>query len=199
MKNILLILIFLFISACASGLSSVSEYNTAGHYAVDEERYEDAIKFYGESLKAASNDQGKATAMYGLGRANGFLCNFNESENWFLQAIEIQETLPDQPNRAIWLTQDYFELARLYYDNNNYSNAVVYFDKAEPLVYKLGADKSDPIGLANVLEDYADTLEKVGDLNKFDKITKKIIKLRKENPNKSADFVIKRFNKNCPQ
>jgi len=184
------------ISSCAS-TPKATNYNHLGNYLLDKREYKEATNAYSESLNSAKTDQEKATAMYGLGRANGYLCNFKESENWFLKAIQLQEQLPDNPNISTWLTQDYLELARLYYDNEFYSQSTVYFEKAIPLVEKLEIEQEDPIGYANVLEDYGVALNKLNRISEHKVITNKIDTLRSQNTGRKAGFEITRFNQGC--
>lgn len=59
---------------------------------------------------------------------------------WYIKAIEIDET------KSKWL----FELGLLYYNNNNYKSAVIYFNKAAEQGYTRSNDFKENLGFAYV-------------------------------------------------
>ncbi len=157
-----------------------------------------AKESFSSALQLATQQNWKphiATAQYGLGRSLGQLCQFSEAEKYLIEAANLESEISG--GKGIHLPQDYFELARLYYDYGKYDKAVPYFQKAIPLAEELQVASSDPIGYANVLEDYAIALSKVGDANETKAIERRIATLRQSHPGKSAGFKIVRFNPQC--
>jgi len=187
----------LTLAACVTALPS-SQGIQSGNIAYHRGDYVQAKESFSAALQLATQENWKpdiATAKYGLGRSLGQLCQFSEAEKYLIEAASLESEISG--GKGIRLSQDYFELARLYYDYGKFDKAVPYFQKAIPLAEELGVASSDPIGYANVLEDYAIALSKIGDGNQTKAITQKIDTLRQSNPGKSASFKIVRFNPQC--
>lgn len=187
----------LFLAACVTAIPP-SQGIHSGNIAYERGDYVQAKESFASALQLATQQNWKphiATAKYGLGRSLGQLCQFGEAEKYLLEAANLESEISGA--KGIHLSQDYFELARLYYDYGKFDKSVPYFQKAIPLAEELRVGSSDPIGYANVLEDYAIALSKVGDANQAKAIEQRIATLRQSNPGKSAGFKIVRFNPQC--
>jgi tetratricopeptide (TPR) repeat protein len=88
-------------------------------------------------------------------------------------------------------------VARLYYDYGDYSSAITPFQKAIEIADEFHASAKDPIGYADVLEDYRDSLEKSQNTSRALEIQEKIHGLRIDHPGARASFQIVRFNAKC--
>ena len=187
----------LFLAACVTAIPP-SRGIQSGNIAYKRGDYVQAKEVFSSALQLATQQNWKphiATAKYGLGRSLGQLCQFSEAEKYLTEAASLEREISG--GKGIHLSQDYFELARLYYDYGKFDKAVPFFQKAIPLAEELRVASSDPIGYANVLEDYAIALSKTGDATQAKAIEKTIATLRQSNPSKSAGFRIVRFNPQC--
>ena len=197
MKRVSICLSAVLLSACVTAIPP-SKGISSGNLAYERGDYEQAKKDFSVALQVAMQQNWKphiATAKYGLGRSLGQLCEFNEAERNLKEAAELEEKLSG--GKSIYLSQDYFELARLYYDYGRYSMAVSYFQLAIPIADGFGAEASDPIGYADVLADFAVALARSGATGAADAIQTRIYSLRQNNPGKRAGFHIVRFNPAC--
>lgn len=187
----------LFLAACVTVIPP-SQGIQSGNIAFKRGDYAQAKESFSSALQLATQQNWKphiATAKYGLGRSLSQLCQFDEAEKYLMEAASLESEISG--GKGINLSQDYFELARFYYEYDKFDKAVPYFQKAIPLAEELRIASSDPIGYANVLEDYAIALSKAGDANQAKVIEKKIAALRQSNPGKSAGFKIVRVNPQC--
>ena len=187
----------LFLAACVTVIPP-SHGIYSGNIAFKRGDYAQAKESFSSALQLATQQNWKphiATAKYGLGRSLSQLCQFDEAEKYLMEAASLESEISG--GKGIYLSQDYFELARLYYEYGKFDKAVPYFQKAIPLAEELRVASSDPIGYANALEDYAIALSKVGDANQAKAIEQKITAFRQSNPGKSAGFKIIRVNPQC--
>lgn len=197
MKHLVIIVSILLLAACVTVVRP-SQGIYSGDIAYVRGDYAQAKNSYYSALQVAMQQNWKphiASAKYGLGRSLGQLCEFNEAEKYLTEAANLESEISG--GKGAHLSQDYFELARLYYDYGAYAKAIPFFHKALPIVEELGVASSDPIGYANVLENYAVALAKSGDTTAANAIERKIANLRQSNPGKNAGFNITRFNPNC--
>lgn len=184
-------------TSCAT-VSQQQQLNYEGNKAYLSARYQEALQRYEKTLDAAYKNKDQqyiAIAMYGLGRANTKLCRLGEAENWLKQSITARDALADT-NEA-YITQNLLELARLYIAQERYVEANVLLDRAVPLLYHLRLDRSDPIELANQLDEYEKPLRKTGRIVEADAIANKSKELRQNNPGKVALFRPDQIPQNC--
>jgi tetratricopeptide (TPR) repeat protein len=197
MKYIYLTFIALVLVSCSS-ISLQQKSNYEANIDIDAKRYGDAKKKYLLALEEARRVGDKeytAIALYGLGRANGYLCNFEEAEQWFKKSIETRESLAD--NQHAYITQNKLELARLYKASRKYALSNEQFQQAIERLENLGIRSKDPIGYALVLEDYKFTLIQVGNLTKYTEVTALIEELKSLNPGIEPKFVAKQYSESC--
>ena len=191
------ILAILFFSGCATVLPE-QRLNHQGNVALDLNNYSAAIKNYNEAFGVAErtgNQQYAAIAAYGLGRAYGYSCNFEEAEKWLKKSIFLRKSIPD--SEIAYLSQNYLELARLYVSWDRWPEAVSKFQSAMPLLKGLNIEARDPIGYANVLEDFKISLSQIGDKDKAKQIKEKINSLRIGHSNRTAAFKPKPYPRKC--
>jgi len=189
--------LFMALAACV-GIGPESKYSlAAGDEFYAKGRYEEAKTAYAASIyRFSSSMMAVGRGRYGLARSQGQLCEFDDAVKNFTEASKyFQMAFDGKPN--IFLTQSYFELARLYYDYGDYSGAITPFQKAVVLADDLNAANRDPIGYADVLEDYRAALEKTENTSRAIEIQGKINSLRKSHPGVKASFHVVRFNVKC--
>ncbi|MFA7351791.1 MAG: tetratricopeptide repeat protein [Methylotenera sp.] len=182
---------FFLIALCVScsAVSPQQQLNFEGNNAFTSRQYELAFSRYQKALAAAykKNDQQYiAISMYGLGRTSIKLCRLTEGETWLKQSIVARDSLPD--TGAAIITQNLAELARLYIAQQRYAEANSLLDRAMPLLYAMKLEKSDPIALANQLDEYDKSLRGSGRTAEADAIAMKSEQLRQSNLGKYALF-----------
>ena len=197
MRNILAVGFVITLVGCVTAIRP-SKGIHSGNEAYLQGDYERSREYYSSALDLATQQNWKphiATAKYGLGRSYGQLCNFKLAEKYLKEAAVLEYEISQ--GKGVNLSQDYFQLARLYYDYGYYQESVRYFQKAVPLVESLNIASSDPIGYAYVIEDYADAIIRSGDSKSAEVIQDKIAKLRSDNVGKRAGFQVVRFKPSC--
>lgn len=197
MKSVSIVLLVIALAACATAIPP-SQGIYSGNAAYERGDYEQARTDFTSALQVANKQGWKphiATAKYGLGRSLGQLCDFEAAERNLKEAVALEEELTGA--NSVNLAQDQFELARLYYDYGQYSKAVPHFRRAVNIADGLRVESSDPIGYANVLQDYAVSLEKSGDEAGANTVKTRIVTLEQKNLGKRAGFHITRFKPAC--
>jgi tetratricopeptide (TPR) repeat protein len=178
-------------------VSQQQQLNYEGNIALKTQNYQLALDRYQASLteaQKAGDGQYSAIAMYGLARTNGYLCNFKAAEEWFQKSILLRETLPDESGAK--LSQNIFELARLYVSAKEWNKAKAQFERAFPLVED-HIEKTNPLGYTDALELYLKTLVSVRDSRDVDKIKQKIEELRKSHSPSPPGFKIQPYPTDC--
>ena len=90
---------------------------------------------------------------YEYGRASGVICDWKEAERGLKKALELDQGI-DGP---VYLAQ--IELGRMYFDRKDFVTAEHYFSTVYPIVERIDAQTTDPLGYAVFLDEYASTLE----------------------------------------
>jgi hypothetical protein len=86
-----------------------------------------------------------------------------------------------------------FELARFYFDQDQYEKSVTHYAKGIPAVEKLGIAQSDPIGFADALEEYSVALTQAGRATDAATTKQKASQLREQNPGAKARSIPTRY------
>jgi tetratricopeptide (TPR) repeat protein len=196
MKFLLPVLIILF-TGCASTTKSPQSLNWSGNIAYEQLKYEVAKDYYESAIDLAKNSNDKeyqSIAMYGLAKTEGRLCNFNQAEYLLKESIQIRNELFDTGNAKI--TQNIFELGRIYIAQEKWNLASIQYNKAIPMLEKFDMETLDPIGLSNLLKEYYQVLEQTF-TEKAHSIKLKIGELRKNNPNEKARYISNLYSKDC--
>lgn len=191
---------FFLIVICmsCSTVSQQQQLNFEGNNAYLSARYQEALHRYEKTLDAANKNKDQqyiAIAMYGLGRTNIKLCRLGEAEAWLKQSIAARDALADSDEA--YITQNLLELSRLYIAQERYTEANVFLDRAVPILYRLRLERSDPIGLANQLDEYEKSLREAGRKADADVISNKSKQLRQNNLGKFALFRPDQIPKSC--
>jgi hypothetical protein len=202
MKKAIGVLALAVVGGCANPINQ----KTASNYyqsAVDAEIGGDFVfaeRQYDRALINArlghSPDAGVSAAMYGAGRMKGYLCKFDEAEPLLVESLTLEEKVTG-PESAI-TTKRLFELARFYYDRGQFEKSVPYFARGIPAVEKLGVGTSDPIALADALDEYSIALAGIGRSPESAEAKKRSSDLRSKNVGKRASFVPVRYGSKCP-
>ncbi|WGO99474.1 tetratricopeptide repeat protein [Saccharophagus degradans] len=197
MKYIFLtFIVFLHVSCASTNL--YQQINWDANIDIDAERYSEAKKKYLivlERARKAGDKEYVAIAQYGLGRANGYLCDFDEAANWFIKSIKERENLPD--NQYAYITQNKLELARLYKAFGEFTLANELFEESIKRLDKIDILNEDPIGYVLVLEDYKSSLEGVGNSTKAALVNKTIESIYSSYPGVEPKFVAKQYSEQC--
>lgn len=202
MRKICLLLCVLFFGGCANPINlktasiyydSAVEAEVRGDFAFAERQYDRALI---NARLGHAPEAGISASMYGLGRMKGYLCKFNEAEPLLLEALKLEEVVSG-PEGSI-MTKRLFELARFYSDRGQYAQSVPYFARGIPAVRKLGIETSDPIALADALDEYSVALEKSGNSAESKNFQVQASGLRAKNVGSRASYVPVRYGKKCP-
>lgn len=190
------ILVFLgfivLLAGCANPINqhNAAKYHDWGQEAERARNYQMAERNYERALINArlghSPDADVSMAMYNLGRVKGYLCKYDESQQLLTEALKLEEKVTG-PDSGI-TTMRLFELARLHFDREQYEASLPYFARGIPTVRKLDVETSDPIALADVLDQYAVALAKTGKPQESSERKQEADMLRAKNPGKSARF-----------
>jgi tetratricopeptide (TPR) repeat protein len=117
---------------------------------------------------------------YNFAICAGQLGNFEQAESWFKGAMTLDEKV--EGKEGLHASMRLFELARLYQAWGKNSQSIEMYEKAFPLADKQNALKTDPIGYAIVLNDYATVLKKTGLEQKAESAESQAQKIKDANP-----------------
>jgi tetratricopeptide (TPR) repeat protein len=189
-----------FAAALISGCSALdtptfqnnySLYNREALKAEKEGNWDAAAKRYFLALQNSEwANEGKgvrADFHYKLGRALGATCQFEKSEQNLSQANELNPRMP----------QALAELGRLKLSQDKLADALSYFERALPGLEKSAS--SDPIGVAEIFDDYSSALNKSSKAADATGITKRAETLRAANSGKSAAMIKPPYGGQCPE
>jgi tetratricopeptide (TPR) repeat protein len=98
----------------------------------------------------------RAAFYYEYGRAAGVTCMFALAEDNLNKAYELDVQTSGPSFMSL------VELARLNYDQKKYSQAVGYFSRAFSDMDRFDASRREPIGYADLLDEYAAALTAIG-------------------------------------
>ncbi|MGZ8946146.1 MAG: hypothetical protein ACXW1W_12050 [Methylococcaceae bacterium] len=191
----------LLVGGCANPVVSqtYSIYLGQGHRALDRGDLAGAEQAYYRALVNTRigrlSDESVAVALYNLGRVKRFLCKDDEAEQLLRDSIEVGEksASPDFGSPGFSMSQPYFELARLYYDQQRYKETVERMERAWPIVEKLGVEKTFPAVYAYTLEQYADALRKIDREHEAELVDAKVKSLRASHPDLSREWEVQQW------
>lgn len=170
--------------------NNYSLYNREALKAEKENNWDAAGKRYNLALQNSEwAEEGKgvrADFHYKLGRALGATCQFEKSEQNLTRAAALNPRLP----------QALAELGRLKLAQNKLPDALGHFERAIPDLNKSAS--SDPIGLAEILDDYKVALLKSDKASDAANIAKQADALRAANAGKSAAMIRPPYGGQCP-
>ena len=185
------------ISACSAldtptFQNNYSLYNREALKAESENKWDAAAKRYFLALQNAEWDnEGKGVRSdfhFKLGRALGATCQFEKSEQNLTQANELNPKMP----------QALAELGRLKLSQNKLSDALGYFQRAVPAMDTANVGNNDPIGYAEILDDYKAALLKSDKSSDAARVAKQADALRAGNTGKTAAMLKPPYGGQCP-
>jgi len=191
---------FLILSLCLCGCKNpVNQYTSKRYYdegvkARDAGDYELAQKNFSKALlnsRLGGIDRYiEAQSLYEVARLTGYLGDTQKAEKEFLEVIELTKNYPEAESLK---SPVLCELARLYFDTEQYEKSEPIFLDAMEALESSGIEKTDPIGYCIFLEDYRTALQKLGFKDQEEILTKQIETIRSANPGVRAMFVPKRY------
>ena len=136
-------------------------------------------------LDTAMNYQ-RSLAAYDWARATGRMGEYENAERAFLYSLHLEQTR-DLGSKNKLIASRYYELARLYHAWGKRSEAIQYYREALTATDQ-GTIQSDPIGFAEVLDEFASYLNEAGQTNEASGFRQQSAELRRNNPGKKAKF-----------
>ena len=119
-----------------------------------------ARKYWGRAIISAElgrvPPQALAILWYEYGRSSGVICDWAEAEIGLTKALELDK----QSNGPTHMS--FFELGCMNFDRRRYDEAASYFGHAMRESDERSIDTQDPIGHADLLTEYAISLENIG-------------------------------------
>jgi tetratricopeptide (TPR) repeat protein len=195
----LAILASLLMSACANpiNLHTANEYFLGGKDNAEQGKWFNARMSFGRAWANANwgNADDKVTAVYAYeyGRSSGVICDWAESEKGLLKALELDRKV----NGPVHMDLD--ELAFMYHAKGEIQKSAEYFSQGKTLLDKLDADKRDPIGYANILSEYADVLDQLGNHAEAGGMRAKAAEVRKSSILKASGHAKTPYGEHCDQ
>jgi len=187
-------------SAFAADRQAAERHYEAGLRAEFAGSYESARTAFEKALAMAqANGLEQAfisAATYNLGRMTGYTCNFPKAKQLLLEALKMEQSLP-APGAAN-LTKRFSELARLAYDQGEFSEAVSYYERVVPEIERLGVLKLDPAGFAIFLDDYAASLTRAGNEQGAAAVARRAAEIKSEHAGVAAKFRPIYYRTTCP-
>ncbi len=197
-KLILIVLFLHLVSSCApvpiNGPMTTS-YGKAGYLAQQQGDWDTARKNYALAVKNAELEiasfEMESTLNYEYGRSLGVTCFYKDAQTYLLKAIQFDQHYNGPTHMGI------LELARLNYDQAKHLEATKYFEKLLPIYEIASAEKHDPIGVANVYEEYSISLNKIGRTKESLHFRQLTEELRSNNPGKTSPTERTPYGKQC--
>jgi tetratricopeptide (TPR) repeat protein len=187
----------LLVAGCADDLvrresdnhfAAAHRFDLQGDYVSAREQYWKALV---DARQSGATPATISMLTYNFGRTTGYTCHLEEAEKYLLEALEMEKAISG-PESGI-STKRLFELARFYFDQGNFDKSVGYYDSGIPAIKKLGIAESDPITLANVLDEYSEVLASSGRGAEVAAIRQEAVAIRAANPGRQARFTPVRF------
>ena len=200
MKNVTTLLVVSFLMA---GCANPINMRTAARYADACQALQTQNEWWKARMncgRAATNAElghaparTRAVLWYEYGRASGAICDYVEARRGLNTAIKLDE---ESGGPAF---MSFLELARLELDQGNFKDSVAFYSRFESSVPKDTAEKNDPIGYADVLEEYARAAEGSGNGALSSSLRQRSAQLRSANPGKSSNTDRTPYGKYCHQ
>ncbi len=133
----------------------------------------------------------EAAALYEWSRVAGYLGKYTEAEEGFTNTLIKIEKAKGEADK--WKAPTLCELARLLHDTKQFAKAVPVFQQAIPELEKRDALKGDPIGFAEFLDDYAQSLKAAGFNDQAAEVERRSAGIKAQNPGAPAKFKVRRY------
>ena len=161
------VLLTVLLAACANPINqrTAENYYVAGERALAARNLPLAKQNFSRALINTKignlGPAAEAQAASKLALVLGNMCEYDDAEKTFLQAISAEETAFGANSPRTLITR--VELAQFNFDVGRYEKAAIFFDKAFASGGSL-LESRDPIGYAALLDDYATSLRQTGKL-----------------------------------
>lgn len=137
--------------------------------------------------------QVRAELWYEYGRASGAICDYAEAQRGLAIALKLDEDTGGPTFMSL------LEQARLELDQGHFKESALYFARLDSALPTDTAEKEDPIGYADILDEYARAVEGEGNGSLASGLRERSIKLRNANPGKSSNTDRTPYGKYCDQ
>jgi tetratricopeptide (TPR) repeat protein len=174
-------------------------YHQIGKAAESERDYPLAEKNYSKLLEIAKQEefsQGDiASITYNLGRVKGYLCKYTEAEPLLLEALELEKKTSGPV--SAFVIKRHLELARFYFDHAEYAKSIRYYKRVIPMAISSDLEKTDPMALIKVHDEYSEALDRSGETALSKKARFDADFLRKKHPHAQLKSITVRYNQDC--
>ncbi len=138
-------------------------------------------------------DNAIAALWYEYGRTSGAICDYKEAKRGLDEAPKLDE----RANGPAFITL--LELARLNYEQGQFQEAYVYYERAEKALPMDRATREDAIGYAEMLEEYALSANRLDNAAKGRMLLNRAKDLRQANTDKTFHTDRTPYGKFCDQ
>ena len=138
-------------------------------------------------------DQTIAVLWYEYGRTSGVICDYAEAQKGLDEALKLDQATGGPAYMSL------LEIARLNFAQGKFAKAASYYEKFWLAIPKNLAEKEDPIGSAEVLEEQAEAYRKIGNITLSKAQEARARELRATNPNKTSNTDHTPYGKFCDQ
>jgi tetratricopeptide (TPR) repeat protein len=189
------------LAGCAMPLSETKyrSYYECGSAASRAGNRDEASRCFSRAVFNAQNGrlgpEYESAALFEYGKAIGHQCYYDEARTSFQRSLELEEQLAvPRPNNQVRVL---VELADLNLDTGQYTEAVRFYERAIPALRKVAADRADPIGFADELDDFAAAREHTGDGAHATALRQESAQIRADHPGELAAFAAERYPTDC--
>ncbi len=126
--------------------------SVAGDWREAREAWEKAVEHLEQT---DAPDRSRAVFYYEFGHAAGITCHFEIAEEFIEKSYQLEKSF----NGPYVLTL--VEMFRLYFDQQHYRMASIYFEAALPNLRAANAEETTPVRFSRLLDEYAITLNRV--------------------------------------
>ena len=198
MKRLILLIIFsALLNGCANpiNLHTARKYELTARNAMNKGDWKAARMYYsrawGNAKMGGADIRDISRLRYEYGRASGVVCEWEESEMALNEAFE----LDSRSNGPRWMPL--VELERMSISQKDYKKAKSYFEKLMPILAEIQEETRDPLGYADLLDEYALVLSKSGDQDTAAMQKKRAKQLRDTFPGQNAHTEITPYGTQC--
>lgn len=197
MRNTIAILFSALLGGCAHEINkyNAARYADMGIAALYRGDWDAARRAYARA--AVNADLGGAPVRmrsvmhYEYARASGVTCYYEHAEEHLAKALKLDEESSGPTHYPL------IELARLNLDQEKFAQAIPYFERALPIVEKLNAASVDPVGFANLLDEYVQALTMSGRAADAKVIQTRAANIRSKNPDLKSRTDRTPYGKHC--
>ena len=198
MKKYFILLIPLLISACANpiNLKTASMYAEGCRNFKEQNEWWKARRACGRTAVNAelggAPDGTVAIYWYEYGRTSGAICDYVEAQKGLEKAIKLDEATGGPVYMSL------IEMAKLKSVQGQFNEALDYYKKGLTIIQDI-AEKEDPVGLAEILEEQAEIYRQLGNIALSKEQKERAQKLRTANPDKESRTDHTPYGKFCHQ